>query len=81
MRPLSTCFDEQGRLYVGTEAGIDRYEDGKKTGHWESKFNDKGHQVWGIAIRGDQLICTEGSNNEKYWMKGNLADFKPVSAM
>ena len=81
VRPLSTCFDEQGRLYVGTEAGIDRYEDGKKTGHWESKFNDKGHQVWGIAIRGDQLICTEGSNNEKYWMKGNLADFKPVSAM
>jgi sugar lactone lactonase YvrE len=77
--PLATCFDDSGRLYVGTQAGIDRYESGKKTGHWESKYNDKGHQVWGIAIRGGQMICSEGSDNEKYWMKGSFDDFKPVA--
>jgi sugar lactone lactonase YvrE len=76
---LSACFDESGNLYVGTQSGVDRYENGKKTGHWESKNNDKGHQVWGVAIKGDQLICTEGSDNEKYWMKGSLKDFKPVA--
>ena len=77
-RPLSTCFDEQGRLYVGTQNGIDRYETGRITAHWSSNFNNKGREVWGIAIKGDLLICTEGGNNEKYWMKGSLKDFKPL---
>lgn len=78
VRPLSTCFDDKGRLYVGTEVGIDRYEDGEKTGHWESRYNNKGHQVWDIAISGDKMICSEGGANEKYWMKGSLDDFAPV---
>lgn len=74
MKPLSVCYDEAGRLYVGTQEGIDRYESGQKVAHWHSTFNDKGHQVWGIAIRGNDLICTEGSDNEKYWMKGTLSE-------
>jgi hypothetical protein len=78
VKPLSTCFDSEGKLYVGTQNGIDRYENGKNTGHWMSKFNNKGREVWGIAIKGDLLICTEGGNNEKYWMKGSLKDFKPI---
>ena len=78
VRPLSTCFDGKGRLYVGTQNGIDQYEEGKRTGHWTSKFNNKGHEVWGIAIKGDRLICTEGGDNEKYWMQGSLKDFVPV---
>jgi hypothetical protein len=77
-RPLCACFDDNGRLYIGTVQGIDRYEDGKVTGHWESEFNKKGHQAWGVAIRGDLLTCSEGSNNEKYWMKGSLEDFRPI---
>ncbi len=72
----NACFDDDGRLYVGTTNGIDRYENGKRTGYWESNFNKKGHQVWGIAIKGDLLTCSEGSNNEKYWMKGSLKDFR-----
>jgi DNA-binding beta-propeller fold protein YncE len=76
--PLCTAFDAAGRLYVGTQSGIDRFEAGKRTGHWQSQFNAKGHQVWGVAIRGDLLVCSEGSDNEKHWMKATLADFKPA---
>jgi len=74
MRPLSVCYDEAGRLYVGTQDGINRYESGRRVANWKSAFNDKGRQVWGIAIRGNTLICTEGSDNEKYWMRGSLSD-------
>jgi hypothetical protein len=76
--PLCTAFDSAGRLYVGTQTGIDRFEAGKRTGHWQSEFNAKGHQVWGLAIRGDLVTCSEGSDNEKHWMKARLADFKPT---
>jgi len=76
--PLCAAFDATGRLYVGTQSGIDRFEAGKRTGHWQSQFNAKGHQVWGVAIRGDRLICSEGSDNEKHWMKATLSDFRPI---
>ena len=79
-RPLSACYDETGRLLVGTQDGIDLYEDGDRTGHWSSRFNDKGREVWGIAVHGDLLVCTEGGSNEKYWMQGSLTEFQPVSA-
>jgi len=65
-------------LFIGTQARIDRFEAGQRTGHWQSQFNAKGHQVWGIAIRGDAVTCSEGSDNEKHWMKATLADFKPA---
>ncbi len=76
--PLCAGFDAGGSLYVGTQAGIDRYQGGKKTGHWQSRFNRKGHEVWGLNIAGDRLVCTEGGNNEKNWMQAKLADFEPA---
>jgi hypothetical protein len=74
--PLCADFDAAGRLYVGTQSGIDRYENGKRSGHWESRFNRKGHEVWGLQIEGDQLVCTEGSNNEKHWLGAKLSEFR-----
>jgi hypothetical protein len=76
--PLCADFDAAGNLYVGTQGGIDRYQGGKKTGHWQSAFNRKGHQVWGLKTEGDRLVCTEGSDNEKHWMNAKLADFEPA---
>ena len=57
---------------------IDRFSGGRRTGHWQSRYNSRGRQVWGLAIRGDLLTCAEGDGNEKHWMKAALTDFQPA---
>jgi sugar lactone lactonase YvrE len=79
--PIGVGFGPDGKIYVGTQGGVDVYDvTGEKLlAHWESEHNWLGHQVWGVAVWKDgTMICSEGGDNEKRWFQAAPAEFKPV---
>jgi streptogramin lyase len=80
-KPISVAYGPDGRLYVGTQAGVDIYDatGARLLAHWQSPHNRLGHQVWGVAVNADGLmICSEGGDNEKRWFFARPDEFAPV---
>ena len=78
---VGVAFGPKGRIYVGTWGGVDVYDPAgeKRVAHWQSEYNPRGHQVWGLAVSEDgTMICSEGGNNEKRWYFALPEEFEAV---
>jgi DNA-binding beta-propeller fold protein YncE len=80
--PIGVGFGPEGNVYVGTQLGVDVYDPTGDTllSHWQSEYNPRGHQVWGLAVWKDgTMICSEGGGNEKRWYFALPEEFERVA--